>query len=138
MITHYPSPLTNGLLSDIDRFVNHAFGTASDEVSESCESDPSCPTQIEATTSDTDGWKLRLALPGFLREEVKISADADFLHITAKTEDEARDFLSTQERRVRISDEVDTSGIKARLENGLLFIEIPRRVKEQPVDIVID
>jgi HSP20 family molecular chaperone IbpA len=69
---------------------------------------------------------------------VKISADADFLSVVAETDDETRSFLTKQVRRVRISDEVDPNGIKAKLENGILFLEISRRVKDEPVDIVIN
>jgi len=29
-------------------------------------------------------------------------------------------------------------GIQARLEDGILFLEIPHKVKEKPVDIVIN
>lgn len=134
-MTHYPLP--NGLLSDLDRFVNQAFNVNSDE----CCRDGECATSVkkptDAQSSDAEGWKLRLELPGFQKEEVKVSADANFLSVVAETDDEARSFLKKQERRVRISDEVDATGIKAKLENGILFLEIPRRVKDNPVDIVI-
>ena len=135
-MTHYPLP--NGLLSDLDRFVNQAFKASSDE----CCGDGECATSvkkpIETQSSDAEGWKLRLELPGFRKDEVKISADADFLSVVAETDDEARSFLTKQVRRVRISDEVDPNGIKAKLENGILFLEISRRVKDEPVDIVIN
>ena len=119
-MTHYPLP--NGLLSDLDRFVNQAFKTSSDE----CCSKGECATKepIETQSSDAEGWKLRLELPGFRKEEVKISADTEFLSIVAETDDETRSFLTKQVRRIRISDEVDTAGIKAKLENGILFLEI--------------
>ncbi|NWK56438.1 Hsp20/alpha crystallin family protein [Verrucomicrobiaceae bacterium N1E253] len=132
MINHYP--LNNGLLSDFDRMINRAFGAESNPC---CDSDTSCSKSIESQSQDEDGWKLRLELPGFRKGEVKVSADEEYLTVRAETEDEARSFLTTQERRIRISEEVNTSGIQAKLEDGILFLEIPRRVKEKPVDIVI-
>lgn len=129
-MTHYP--INNRLFSDFDRLVNQAFGTTSNDC---CSTGGS---SIEDQSEHEEGWKLRLELPGYRKDEVKVSADAEYLHIVAETEDDKRSFLTKQERRVRISDEVDTAGVQARLEDGILFLEIPRKVKEKPVDIVIN
>ncbi len=56
----------------------------------------------------------------------------------AETEDEERSFLGKEVRRVRISDDVDADNIKARLENGILYLEIPRKVKAEPKTIVVN
>ncbi|MGB0775546.1 MAG: Hsp20 family protein [Akkermansiaceae bacterium] len=42
------------------------------------------------------------------------------------------------ERRIRISDEVDAEKISAKLEDGLLYLEIPKKVKAEPLPIVIN
>ncbi|BDS06147.1 hypothetical protein NT6N_11870 [Oceaniferula spumae] len=140
MINHYP--INNRLFSELDRFVTQAFGQGertSCETGECSLSECSEETKAEnAEDSTSNGWKLRLELPGFKKDEVKLSVDEDFLLITAETSDESRDFLSKVERRVRISDEVDTDKIEARLEDGLLYLEIPRRVKAEPKSIVIN
>lgn len=133
MINHYP--INNRLFSELDRFVTQAFGQ-SDRTS--CESGE-CSTVENVEVADTDaaGWNLRLELPGFKKDEVSLNVDEEFLIVTAETTDEARDFLQNVERRVRLSDEVDTENIQARLEDGLLYLEIPRRAKAEPKAITI-
>jgi HSP20 family protein len=136
MITNYP--ISTGFLSDIDRFVNHALGAAAPLT---C-SDAQCSVEEKRDgENETDtplGWNLRFELPGFKKGEVKLHIDDDFLNVTAETEDEARSFLGTVKRRVRISEEVDTDNISAKLEDGILYLEIPRKVKAEPKTIVID
>lgn len=136
MISNYP--MTTGFLDDIDRFVNHALGAAAPLA---CR-DARCSVEEsrgEENESETPlGWKLRFELPGFRKDEVKLRIDEDFLKVTAETDDEARSFLGKVKRRVRISDEVDADNISARLEDGILYLEIPRKVKAEPKSIVID
>ena len=69
---------------------------------------------------------------------MKLHIDEEFLSVTAETGDEARSFLGKVKRRVRISDEVDTEKISARLEDGILYLEIPRKVKAEPKSIVVE
>jgi len=134
MINHYP--INNRLFSELDRFVTQAFGQAE---SASCESNEcSFEESSEIEEVDATGWKLRLELPGFKKEEVSLSVDEDFLTISAETADEARDFLDKVERRVKISDEVDVEKIEARLEDGLLYLQVPRRVKAEPKPITVN
>ncbi len=136
MITQYP--ITTGFFNDIDRFVNQALGAAAPL---SCR-DAQCSVEErrdeENETDTTLGWNLRFELPGFKKDEVKLQIDDDFLNVLAKTEDEARSFLGEVKRRVRISDEVDTENISARLEDGILYLEIPRKVKAEPKSIVVE
>jgi len=113
MINHYP--INNRLFSELDRFVTQAFGQAE---SASCESNEcSFEESSEIEEVDATGWKLRLELPGFKKEEVSLSVDEDFLTISAETADEARDF---------------------RLEDGLLYLQVPRRVKAEPKPITVN
>lgn len=137
MINHYP--LNNHLFSELDRFVTQAFGQPERNRGEcslaECNEDASTEAGAESTEN---GWSLRLELPGFKKDEVTLSADEEFLLVAAETSDEDRNFLGKVERRVRISDEVDTENIDARLEDGLLYLKIPRRVKAEPKRIVVN
>lgn len=134
MTNHYP--LTNTVFSELNRFMNHAL--TGDSRHQNGGSRISSAEGIESISHETDGWKLRLALPGYHKDEVKLSVDDDFLKIIAETEDEDRDFLGKQERRVRISDDVDSDNIEAKLENGILYLKIPLRVKAEPKTIVVN
>ncbi len=133
MINHYP--INNRIFSELDRFVTQAFGQSNRA---SCERDACAAAEsVEASDADAKGWNLRLELPGFKKGEVSLNADGEFLTVTAETADESRAFLKNVERRVRLSEEVDTDNIQARLEDGLLYLEIPRRAKEEPKAISI-
>lgn len=134
MINHYP--INNRLFSELDRFVTQAFGQAERASCNSGECAIVESNQSEET--DAKGWNLRLELPGFKKDEVSLKVDEDFLIVTAETSDETRDFLQKVERRVRLSDEVDTENIQARLEDGLLYLEIPRRAKAEPKTITVN
>ncbi len=133
MINHYP--INNRLFSELDRFVTQALGQA-DRLS--CKSGE-CAITESAQSEDTDanGWNLRLELPGFKKDEISLSVDGELLTVTAETSDESRDFLQKVERRVKLSDEVDAENIEARLEDGLLYLEIPRRAKAEPKRILV-
>ncbi|MBT8037525.1 MAG: Hsp20/alpha crystallin family protein [Verrucomicrobiae bacterium] len=135
MITHHP--LAGGIFSDLNRFVNHALESEADARCRRDEHARAECSDLESITDDADGWKLRLELPGYRKDEVMLSVDDDFLKIVAETDDDERGFLGKKERRVRISDDVDAENIKAQLENGILYLEIPRKVKEAPRSIVI-
>ena len=132
---HYP--ITNGFFDDLDRFVNHALGAAAPL---SC-GDSQCSVEERSSGEDAKdtslGWNLRFELPGFKKDEVKLHVDDEFLSVTAETDDEDRSFLGKVKRRVRISDEVDAEKIGARLEDGILYLEISRKVKAEPKTIVI-
>ena len=127
MINHYP--INSRLFSELDRFVTQAFG----QTDRSNDTDSAIvESAAESEGADEKGWNLRLELPGFKKNEVSLSVDEEFLTVTAETADENRDFLQKVERRVRLSDEVDAENIEARLEDGLLYLEIPRRAKAEP------
>lgn len=143
MINHYP--INNRLFSELDRFVTEAFGQPERGASENQDyalaeySEDVANNEGEGSEESTQkGWKLRLELPGYKKDEVRLSVDEEFLLITAETSDEERKFLGKIERRVRISDEVDTDNIDARLEDGILYLKIPRKVKAEPKQIVVN
>jgi len=124
MITRYP--LNSHILTDLDRLVSGAWNRDIPNASE-----------IENLVSDENGWKARLALPGFKKEEIKIHAGGGYLNITASAEDKERDFLATQKRRIKVSDEADFENVKAKLEDGILYLEIPIKAKDEPKLIAI-
>jgi len=131
MITY---PLNTRIFSELNRFVNEALdpsaAAANDVANEG-------GTGVESISNDSNGWKLRLELPGYRKDEVKLSVDEGFLNVVAETEDEERSFLGTEKRRIRISDDIDADNIQARLEDGILYLEIPRKAKAEPKRIVV-
>lgn len=132
MITHYP--ISNGIFSELNRLVNHTLDPTGADRQRSLQKRAS----IEALSDDDEGVKLRLEMPGFKKDEVKLSLDEGVLSIVAETEDEQRSFLSKLERRLKVSDEMDVENISARLENGILYLHIPHREKAEPKTIAVN
>ena len=135
MTTYHP--FSNGLFGELNRLVNSTFGPAYSGSRQGSGLALQDRGSLESLSDDDQGLKLRLELPGYTKDEVKLSVEEGVLRIVANTEDEERSFLSRQERRLRISDEVDIDNIQARLENGILYVQIPHRAKAEPKTIAV-
>jgi HSP20 family protein len=87
--------------------------------------------------SDT-AWILRLDLPGFGKPDVKLTVTDRVLQVAAATPAE-QPFGGKFERKWNLGDDVDTTNISARLENGVLELTLPKRtpVVPQPTTIEI-
>jgi len=75
--------------------------------------------RVDVWRSD-EGWRLVAELPGARAEGVKVTADRGTLTVYAEAG--ARIF----KRSFTLPDEVDADGIGARLERGLLTLNLPR------------
>jgi len=96
---------------------------------------------------DGEGFRIVMDMPGVTREGLEIELERDVLRVRGKrpaTESEKllvngryahRDF----ERSFTLGKDVDRDGIKARLENGVLTVELPRRaeVKAQRIEVEV-
>lgn len=79
-------------------------------------------------------------VPGFKKEDIKISIDELILTVVAEKHEEAesadKEVITCErcdgrcERHVRLSDDVDVDKITAKVEDGVLVITVPR--KERP------
>src|SRR5438067_2087348 len=92
------------------------------------------PYDIEKTGEDV--YRLTLALAGWKPDEITLTAEPNVLVISGqKAEPENNQYLYrgipglTFERRFNLADHVEVSG--ARLQNGLLTIELVRNVPEE-------
>jgi len=132
MITHYP--ISNGIFGELNRLVNHTLAPTGVDRQRAQQK----RAGIEALSDDDDGVKLRLELPGFNKDELKLSLDEGVLSIVAETKDEGRSFLGKLERRLKVSDEMDVENISAKLENGILYLQIPHRAKAEPKTIKVN
>ena len=114
---------------------NEFFGEKSTAMS-------SCKTDIRDTG---DSYVLEAELPGFQKDEIKISVESDTLTLSAvhkeKTEEEkAKDgtylrrerSTSSYEQKLDISN-VDTSKLHAIYENGVLTLTMPKKQPAAPV-----
>jgi HSP20 family protein len=83
-------------------------------------------------------WILRLDLPGFSKPDVKLTVTGRVLQVTAETP-AGQPFGGKFERNWNLGEDVDTTSISARLENGVLELTLPKRtpVVPQPATIEI-
>lgn len=82
-----------------------------------------------------NGYELNIDVPGFAKEDIKISLDKGYLTIEAKREEEVEDKESRYLRRERFSgtcarsfyvgEDILEEDIKAKYENGILQLSVP-------------
>jgi HSP20 family protein len=87
-----------------------------------------------------DRFLVQAELPGMAKEDVTIETDGNLLRITAKKEqevEEKREGYIRRERgsmsfhrQLRLPENVDRDRIKAKMENGVLEISLPKMAAE--------
>jgi len=105
------------------------------------------PYNIEKTGEDT--YRIGMAVAGFSESDIEVTAKDNSLVVTGKKDPETRDSTTERylhrgiatrafERRFDLADHIRVTG--ARLENGLLYIELVRELPEamKPRSIVIE
>jgi HSP20 family protein len=87
--------------------------------------------------SDT-AWILRLDLPGFSKTDVNLTVTDRILQVFAETPS-GQPFGGKFERKWNLGEDIDSTAIGARLENGVLELTLPKRppVVPQPTTIEI-
>jgi HSP20 family protein len=83
----------------------------------------------EAFHETEKSWVLRLDLPGFNKEDVKMTVTDRKLELSAETPED-RPFGGKIERQWMLGDSIDANGIQARLENGVLELVLPKKPEE--------
>ena len=107
-LTHYTS---NRLLGNLDELLNQTlrnFGPA-----------PATRAPGAYRYENKDSYRLRLDLPGFIREEISLTLEKRELTVTTKSEREDS-FLSDFERTYNLPEDINPNGVNAKLENGVL------------------
>ena len=101
-------------------------------------------TGFRTDISETnDAYKLEAELPGFAKEDIKVDIDDDTLTIKAEhseQNDEQNDageyvrrerYYGSYSRSFNVS-EIDVDGISAAYENGILTLNMPKKVPVNP------
>lgn len=112
--------------NEFDRFLNRSLFNPTSQVG-----------PHEAFHETDDSWILRLDLPGFNKEEVKMEVTNRNLQLTAETPDD-RPFGGKLEWQWMLGDSIDTNSITAHLENGVLELVLPKKPEEHPEPITIE
>ena len=93
-----------------------------------------------------DGEVLYVELPGVKRENLELTIEDEVLVLrgTVAQDDEAKRWIRREygvgsfERRFRLGSELDTDALRAKLENGVLALSLPRKADSQPKRIEIN
>ena len=102
------------------------------------------PTLMRTDIKETDdGYELTIDLPGFKKDDVQADLKDGYLSITAQTQSESEDkdeegtyvrkerFSGKCSRTFYVGDDIEEDDIKARFEDGVLKIDVPKK-QEQP------
>ena len=102
------------------------------------------PTLMRTDIKETDaGFELTIDLPGFKKDDVQAELKDGYLTITAQTQSESEDkdeegtyvrkerFSGKCSRTFYVGDDIEEDDIKARFEDGVLKIDVPKK-QEQP------
>lgn len=102
---------------------------------------PSDSSVMRTDICDTgDNYELEIELPGFKKDEVSIKLENGTMTVSAKKAAEAPKTGYVRKERwtggctrsFYVGDALRGEDVKARMENGILFITIPKEVKKVP------
>lgn len=83
-----------------------------------------------------DSWELNFALPGVKKEDININVEKDLLTVSHKlSEKEEEGFIYNRrefnfrgfERSFNLPESVNTEKIKAKMDNGILNVSLPKK-----------
>ncbi|GAO43949.1 Hsp20/alpha crystallin family protein [Flavihumibacter petaseus] len=113
------------------------------------EASPAFSTTPVNIVETTDAYHLELTAPGRSKEDIKLQVEDGLLTISYehKKEEKTEDFkvvrkefsLASFKRSFSLDEKIDTAGIQAKYENGVLKVFLPKKaeVKLQPQAINI-
>jgi len=89
-------------------------------------------------TSTEEGWNVELLTPGFTKDELSIKVDNNYLKIEGEVkEDEGSKLKKNFKKTYTLPQKVKIEKIDAKLENGILFLNIKKSVDENIYEVKI-
>ncbi|MFC4994117.1 Hsp20/alpha crystallin family protein [Rubritalea tangerina] len=87
--------------------------------------------------STSEGWAIRVDLPGFEKSELNLKVENKALELKAESKEGAPHKRQPVSHRFALGDEVDTQAIHAKLDQGVLEITLPKKETEALKTITI-
>lgn len=83
-------------------------------------------------------YELEIEMPGYNKEDITVDFEKGYLTVSAKKDEkqeEGKKYISRERhsvcRRSYYVGEIDENGITAKYENGVLSVDLPKRVEEK-------
>lgn len=93
-------------------------------------------TEIIKAEKTENGYDIHFAVPGYEKEDLKISLEKRDLIVSARFEKE-ESWKKNFAKKIQIPEDADFSKLEAKLDKGILSISIPFKEKQKPVEIKI-
>jgi len=97
--------------------------------------DFAAPANLTATEDDAH---LTLMAPGFGPDDIEVSVRRATVSVRGARRNDEGDLLASFERTFRLPFPVDADAVTAKVENGVLELDLPRRADDRPRSIRID
>jgi len=128
--THHNDPFSglDALLDHFNRGFRNSFSNAT------------YGRQVPVNLYETEAsYEVRAELPGFKKEDVSLEIENAVLTIRAarKEQSESGDNEVSFSRDITVGDDIDADGVKAKLEDGVLAIRLPKTEAKRPKAIKI-
>lgn len=92
---------------------------------------------------DDDGYHIKADLPGVEKDDVKVTLNNGVLSVSAETHQEASEekegkvirrerHVGRYSRSMSVGRDIDPSAIKARFDNGVLSLDLPKLEQQPP------
>jgi len=96
-------------------------------------------SNLEYTSNEKKySYYLNLKLPGFTREDISLTIENDILTIKGGiNENNKSPFVFKFEKTFTLPSDIISKDISAKVDNGILFIKLPKIKKVKPVNINI-
>jgi HSP20 family protein len=87
-----------------------------------------------------DGYRATMTLPGFTKDKVKIELNNAVLTVSAESGSKGGDDVSHAKvtRSFSVPEGVNSSGIRAKMKDGMLYLHLPKDEERRPVAIDIE
>jgi HSP20 family protein len=128
----------------MDFFFSEAFAPTEDYMARLTQFRPAA----EVTKSESNGYKLRLALPGIPKEDVKIELHNNLLTISGERKSEhteqEKNVIKSEfsygkfSRSFSLNEEINKAEIRAEFKDGVLIVDMPISEKALPTTININ
>jgi len=123
----------NDPLSEMDHWFNQVFGDAGFSRFTQREQFP-----VDVYSND-DAITVVAELPGFSKKDIELDLHNAVLSIkaTRKADEDGREHAYHMNRAITVGEDIDDAKIKAKFENGLLTVTLPKAESRKPRTIKI-